>query len=626
MKKEWTEQDLREFVRSAQAAFEDVTLTEADEEAARSWQDDGLMVDYELRGGQGDCVLRRCVVADGKVWQLQMTAPLAGNDLPEDRMTPREREMCRDDMNHDFLSGVFNRRYFETEFCTRLDDWTDAHRCASLALVALDNADALRAGYGPVVMSQLVCFVANQWKKHFDQPAERVVCRLSDTLFAIGCADRTRRELEEELKAIYAEMPKECVASVGLMRRVPFTQSIGVAGTREVRCKNWDAHNALCEKRLAAAQTAGGQKAASGGVPAAKSGMEQVIDKGRSVVSTAVNGIANFAKSNAHDLLIVGVFLLLLLLVMSAFSSCSILFSGTTQVSGQTIYTAEDRDIRGAETDYKKLEKELDKKIKRTPTDHPGYDEYRYHLDAIEHDPWQLTSFLTTLYDDYTRSEVQAKLKETFAKQYKLTTWVEVQTRYRTVVMIDIFTGIPYTVQVPYEYRIFHTKLVNKGLEVVIREELDNDQWKRYEIFQDTLGGRPYLFKGGLPPGGSDGSGAPGIDYQVPAEALTDEEFAAIYKEAQKYVGTPYVWGGSTPDTGFDCSGYVCWVYNQNGYNVGRTTANGLWNKSQHISEAEAKPGDLVFFEGTYATPEKSHVGIVRPVRTIVEVEKGGCG
>ena len=358
-----------------------------------------------------------------------------------------------------------------------------------------------------------------------------------------------------------------------------------------------------------AAQTAGG-KAVSNGTTAAKSGMEQVIDKGRSVVSTAVNGIANFAKSNAHVLLIVGVFLLLLLLVMSAFSSCSILFSGTTQVSGQTIYTAEDRDIRGAETDYKKLEKELDKKIKRTPTDHPGYDEYRYHLDAIEHDPWQLTSFLTTLYDDYTRSEVQAKLKETFAKQYKLTTWVEVQTRYRTVVMIDIFTGIPYTVQVPYEYRIFHTKLVNKGLEVVIREELNNDQWKRYEIFQDTLGGRPYLFNGGLPPGGSDGSGAPGIDYQVPAEALTDEEFAAIYKEAQKYVGTPYVWGGSTPETGFDCSGYVCWVYNQNGYDVGRTTANGLWNKSQHISEAEAKPGDLVFFEGTYDTPGKSHVGI----------------
>ena len=296
-------------------------------------------------------------------------------------------------------------------------------------------------------------------------------------------------------------------------------------------------------------------------------------------------------------------------MVMSGFSSCGILFSGGTQVSGQTMYSAEDRDIRGAEQDYKKLEKELDKKIKRTPTDHPGYNEYQYHLDPIEHDPWQLTSFLTTLYDDYTRSEVQGKLKETFKKQYKLTTWVEVQTRYMTVWVMTP-AGIPVPTQVPYEYRIFHTKLVNRGLEVVIREELNNDQWKRYEIFQDTLGGRPYLFNGGLPPGGSDGSGTPGIDYQVPAEALTDEEFAAIYKEAQKYVGTPYVWGGSTPETGFDCSGYVCWVYNQNCYDVGRTTANGLWNKSQHISEAEAKPGDLVFFEGTYDTPGKSHVGI----------------
>ncbi len=441
---------------------------------------------------------------------------------------------------------------------------------------------------------------------------------------------RYARKLKKKAKMQGKKRARTAKSSV---QKPPAAQDAGASGIGE-GSSNWlsrwkqrqeirKSHYATAHSGTAA-QTAGG-KAVSNGTTAAKSGMEQVIDKGKSVVSTAVNGIANFAKSNAHVLLIVGVFLLLLLLVMSAFSSCSILFSGTTQVSGQTIYTAEDRDIRGAETDYKKLEKELDKKIKRTPTDHPGYNEYQYHLDPIEHDPWQLTSFLTTLYDDYTRSEVQGKLKETFKKQYKLTTWVEVQTRYRTVVMIDIFTGIPYTVQVPYEYRIFHTKLVNKGLEVVIREELDNDQWKRYEIFQDTLGGRPYLFNGGLPPGGSDGSGTPGIDYQVPAEALTDSEFAAIYKEAQKYVGTPYVWGGSTPETGFDCSGYVCWVYNQNGYNVGRTTANGLWNKSQHISEAEAKPGDLVFFEGTYDTPGKSHVGIVRPVRTIVEVEKGGC-
>ena len=291
-----------------------------------------------------------------------------------------------------------------------------------------------------------------------------------------------------------------------------------------------------------AAQTVGSKKAVSGGASAARSGIEQVVDKGKSVVGSAVNSLMTAAKSNAHVLVIVGVFVLLILMVMSGFSSCGILFSGSTQVSGQTIYSAEDRDIRGAEQDYKKLEKQLDKKIKRTPQDHPGYNEYQYHLDPIEHDPWQLTSFLTTLYDDYTRSEVQGKLKETFKKQYKLTTWVEVQIRYKTVWVISP-AGIPVPTQVPYEYKIFHTKLVNKGLEVVIREELDNDQWKRYEIFQDTLGGRPYLFNGGLPPGGSDSSGTPGIDYQIPAEALTDEEFAAIYKEAQKYVGTPYVWG-----------------------------------------------------------------------------------
>ena len=358
-----------------------------------------------------------------------------------------------------------------------------------------------------------------------------------------------------------------------------------------------------------AAQTAGGKKAASGGASAARSSVEQVVDKGKSVVSSVVNGLMTAAKSNVHVLIIAGVFLLLILMVMSGFSSCGILFSGGTQVSGQTIYTAEDRDIRGAEQDYKKLEKELDKKIKRTPQDHPGFNEYQYHLDPIEHDPWQLTSFLTTLYDDYTRSEVQGKLQEIFKKQYKLTTWVEVQIRYKTVWVISP-AGIPVPTQVPYEYKIFHTKLENRGLEVVIREELTEDQWKRYEIFQDTLGGRPYLFNGGLPPGGSDGSNTPGIDYTVPAEALTDSEFATIYEEAKKYVGTPYVWGGFTPETGFDCSGYVCWVYNQAGYDVGRTTANGLWQKSQHISEAEAKPGDLVFFKGTYDTPGMSHVGI----------------
>ena len=270
---------------------------------------------------------------------------------------------------------------------------------------------------------------------------------------------RYARKLKKKAKMQGKKRARTAKSSV---QKPPAAQDAGASGIGE-GSSNWlsrwkqrqeirKSHYATAHSGTAA-QTAGG-KAASNGASASRSSMEQAVEKGKTAVSTAVKGLMNAAKGNAHVLVIVGVFLLLLLLVMSAFSSCSILFSGTTQVSGQTIYTAEDRDIRGAETDYKKLEKELDKKIKRTPTDHPGYDEYRYHLDAIEHDPWQLTSFLTTLYDDYTRSEVQAKLKETFAKQYKLTTWVEVQTRYRTVVMIDIFTGIPYTVQVPYEYRI----------------------------------------------------------------------------------------------------------------------------------------------------------------------------
>ena len=260
MKNEWTEQDLRQFVESSRPVFQDVSLTQVDEDADRCWQDDGLMVDYELRGGQVDCVLRRCVVADGKVWQLQMTAPLAGNDLPEDRMTPREREMCRDDMNHDFVTGVFNRRYYETEFCTKLDEWTDCHRCAALALVSIDGAEKLSARESDAVMGQLVCFVANQWKKHFDRPAERVVCRLADSLFVIGCADKNCKELEEELHTLYGQMPHECVASVGLMKMVPIPQSIAVACTSEVRGRNWEAVFQLCQQRLEAVQQAGGDQ------------------------------------------------------------------------------------------------------------------------------------------------------------------------------------------------------------------------------------------------------------------------------------------------------------------------------------------------------------------------------
>lgn len=168
MKKECTEQDLRELARSAQAAFEAVTLTEAP--LCDGWQDDGLRVDYELRNGRVDCVLHRRVEADGKCWELEMCAPLAGNVLPEERMTPRERELCREDMSHDFLTGVYNRRYLETVFAQKLEQCAAQGRKAAVALVSIDNGQKLRDTYGQPVMDQLHCFVGNQWKKSFDTP------------------------------------------------------------------------------------------------------------------------------------------------------------------------------------------------------------------------------------------------------------------------------------------------------------------------------------------------------------------------------------------------------------------------------------------------------------------------
>ena len=379
------------------------------------------------------------------------------------------------------------------------------------------------------------------------------------------------------------------------------------------RSKQRQAYQQQARVVARAAQTgkaAGSQKATASGASKVKSGVNGVVTKGKEVLGGVAKGAAVFAKSHAHLLVIGGVLAMLLLLMLSAFSSCSILFGGTTQVMGQTTYTAEDEDIRGAEEDYKQLERQLQLEIDMMEITHPGMDEYQYDLDPIEHDPWELTSYLTTLHDDYTRSEVQGTLQDTFNKQYKLKTWVEPQIRYRVVIIPSPVPPYFTTTLEPYVYLILHVELENRGLETVIREELDDDQWKRYEILQDTKGGRPYLFNGSLSWGSSDGSGEAGIDYQVPAEALTDPEFAAMLEEAEKYLGTPYVWGGSTPETGFDCSGYVCWVLNESGWDVGRTTANGLWQQATKISEAEAKPGDLVFFEGTYDTPGASHVGI----------------
>ena len=323
---------------------------------------------------------------------------------------------------------------------------------------------------------------------------------------------------------------------------------------------------------------------------------------------------AQFASTHAHMLLMGGVLVLLILVIFCFITSCSVFFPGGMGTVWTTSYTAEDEDILGAEADYQALEEALRAEIAAIPSSYPDYDEYTWDLDPITHDPHQLAAVLTAIHEAYTRGEVQGTMQSIFDAQYEiiLTETIEIRTRTETRTGTDPTTGDTYTyeVEVQYEWRILNITLLNFGIDSVARGMLSGDDLDRYDILQETQGNRPELF-GGVSVGyGSDGSGESGIDYEVPAEALSDPEFAAMLEEAEKYLGTPYVWGGSSPETGFDCSGYVCWVLNQSGWDVGRTTANGLWQQSAKVSEHEAKPGDLVFFEGTYDTPGASHVGI----------------
>lgn len=323
---------------------------------------------------------------------------------------------------------------------------------------------------------------------------------------------------------------------------------------------------------------------------------------------------AQFASTHAHMLLMGGVLVLLIMVIFCFITSCSVFFPGGMGTVWTTSYTAEDEDILGAEADYKALEEALRAEIAAIPSSYPDYDEYNFDLDPITHDPHQLAAVLTAIHEAYTRGEVQGTMQSIFDQQYELilSETVEIRTRTETHTGTDPTTGDTYTyeVEVQYEWKILNIRLINYGIDSVARGMLSGDDLDRYDILQETQGNRPELF-GGVSVGyGSDGSGEPGIDYEVPAEALSDPEFAAMLEEAEKYLGTPYVWGGSSPETGFDCSGYVCWVLNQSGWDVGRTTANGLWQQSAKVSEHEAKPGDLVFFEGTYDTPGASHVGL----------------
>lgn len=329
-----------------------------------------------------------------------------------------------------------------------------------------------------------------------------------------------------------------------------------------------------------------------------------------------------FVQSHSHIIIGIAAVGLLVLVIAGSVSSCSVLINGGGNVVLGTSYTAEDEDLKGVETDYTRLEDKLRKQIDRIETDHPGYDEYRYNLAEIGHNPYELASLLTVEFENYTRSQVQARLQSIFEAQYelKLEEKVEIRTRKETRVgyRYNPITGTGHTytyqVTVQYEYKILNVTLLNRGVDYVARNSgLTDDQLQRYEITLECRGNRDDLFAG-IAFATPDGAGSSGEyqDYDIPGEALTDEKFRKMITEAEKYLGYPYVWGGSSPSTSFDCSGFVSWVINHcgNGWNVGRQTANGLMGKCDIIPKSEAKPGDLIFFQKTYNTSGASHVGI----------------
>lgn len=329
-----------------------------------------------------------------------------------------------------------------------------------------------------------------------------------------------------------------------------------------------------------------------------------------------------FVQSHSHIIIGIAAVGLLVLVIAGSVSSCSVLINGGGNVVLGTSYTAEDEDLKGVETDYTRLEDKLRKQIDRIETDHPGYDEYRYNLAEIGHNPYELASLLTVEFENYTRSQVQARLQSIFEAQYelKLEEKVEIRTRKETRVgyRYNPITGTGHTytyqVTVQYEYKILNVTLLNRGVDYVARNSgLTDDQLQRYEVTLECRGNRDDLFAG-IAFATPDGAGSSGEyqDYDIPGEALTDEKFRKMITEAEKYLGYPYVWGGSSPSTSFDCSGFVSWVINHcgNGWNVGRQTANSLMGKCDIVPKSEAKPGDLIFFQKTYNTSGASHVGI----------------
>ena len=319
----------------------------------------------------------------------------------------------------------------------------------------------------------------------------------------------------------------------------------------------------------------------------------------------------NYVWEHRRGFAIAAAILLMLAFLLNGLSSCSVIMDGVGSGIAASTYPSQDADMLGAEAQYCEMEAELQRYLDTYESTH-DYDEYHFDLDTIEHDPYVLISIITALHQgEWTLDEVQGTLQMLFDRQYILTEDVVVETRYRTET--DTWTDADGnthtdTYQVPYDYYICTVTLENFNLSHVPVYIMSEEQLGMYATYMATLGNRPDLFPGS----GYIGKYVEGsyTDYDIPPEALDDEVFAAIIKEAEKYLGYPYVWGGSSPSTSFDCSGFVSWVINHSGWDVGRLGAQGLCNICTPVSSANVKPGDLVFFTGTYDTPGVSHVGI----------------
>lgn len=347
-----------------------------------------------------------------------------------------------------------------------------------------------------------------------------------------------------------------------------------------------------------AARAAG--RGAAGSAKTTTSAARKAAEKGKQAASLV-------ARHWKGALLIGGVGLLLML-IMGGLQSCTAMFGSAGTGLAATSYLSEDSDMLGAEAAYAGMEADLQYELDHYETLHPGHDEYRFELDEIGHDPYVLTSILSALHNGvFTLEEVQGDLAMLFEQQYTLTERVEVEIRYRTVTHTDS-DGNEYEEEVPYRYSICYVTLKNADLSHLPVYLMIEKQLSLYAAYMQTLGNRQDLFPSGSYPNASTIKKP--TYYEIPPEALKDEAFAAMIAEADKYVGYPYVWGGSSPSTSFDCSGFISWVLNHSGWSVGRQTAQGLYNRCTPVTAEQAKPGDLVFFVGTYDTPGVSHVGL----------------